>query len=245
MPGALLPRAPSATSGFASLRPVKRQLTAALVVAFVCAAAFAVPALGGPSVTALAKKVALALKIARTADKRSKDALALAKRGSGTNRAGTNGAPGSSGGSGSTGPAGPPGPSGATKIDFRAPAPTGATKIFDFGGLVLTASCDPGPNLNVKASSTVADSEFHLSGDTHTVNPGPPPTVTVVPVYSESDHLGPTSPGVALPGSNFQGTFTFSTPAGAVVTGTVAAEQTAFNGKTGCWFGGWALRDPA
>jgi hypothetical protein len=50
---------------------------------------------------------------------------------------------------------------------------------------------------------------------------------------------------VSIPGSNFQGTFTYSTPAGAVVTGTIGAEQGAFNGTTGCWFGGWTLHDPA
>jgi hypothetical protein len=225
---------------------VRRQLIAAIAVACVCAAAFAVPALGGgPSLPALAKKVALALKLARGADKRSKDALALAKRASGTSPGSANGAPGAAGnagGSGTTGSAGPPGPSGAKKIDFRAPAGTAATKILDFGGLVLTASCDAGPNLNVKASSTVADSEFHLSGTTHTVNPT---GTTVNPIYSESDHLGPTSAGVSIPGGNFQGTFTYSTPAGAVVTGTIGAEQGAFNGTTGCWFGGWALHDPA
>jgi hypothetical protein len=202
---------------------------------------------GGPSLPALAKKVALALKLARGADKRSKDALALAKRASGTSPGSANGAPGAAGnagGSGATGSAGPPGPSGAKKIDFRAPAGTAATKILDFGGLVLTASCDAGPNLNVKASSTVADSEFHLSGVTYTPASGPN-AATFTPDYMENDHFGPTSPGISLPSRNFQGTFTYSTPGGTVVTATVAAEQSAFNGQTGCWFGGWALHDPA
>jgi hypothetical protein len=253
------------------LPAVKRPLTAALAAACLCAVVFAVPALGGPTISTVAKKAARALKLARGADTRSKKALALSQRTAariapGTN--GTSGTPGSTGGSGATGPAGPagpagpngtsgspgsagstgpagpqgpPGPSGAQRIDFRAAAGTGATKIFDFGGLVLTASCDPGPNLSVSASSTVANSELHISGDR--ILPGGGTTVT--PVYLDNDHLGPASPPVSFPPGNFQGTFSYSTPAGVVVTGTVAAEQTAFNGQTDCWFGGWALHNPA
>ena len=214
------------------------RLTVAVAVAVLCAAALAVPALGGPSIPAIAKKAAQALKLARAADKRSKRALALARRTAGT-MPGTPGSPGTAGGSGPPGPAGPPGPSGAEKIDFRAPVGTADTKVLDFGGLVITARCDGGPNLSLKASSTVADSELHVAGATAT--PGQPPTA----VYADNDHLGPSSPTLSLPTSNFQGTFTYSTPAGAVVTGTVAAEQTAFNDTKGCWFGGWALHDPS
>jgi hypothetical protein len=226
---------------------VKGQLIAALAAAVFCAAAFAVPAMGGPSIATVAKKAALALKLASAADKRSKNALALAKRAGGTNPAGTNGTAGSPGGAGGSGPAGPAGPagsSGAQKIDFRAQAGTGDTKILDFGGLVLTARCDAGPNLSVAASSTVANSEFHVSGATG--KPNPPPTApTPSVVYNESDHLGPGSNPVSLPSGNFQGSFTYSTPAGVVVTGTVAGEQTAFSNATACWFGGWAQHDPA
>jgi hypothetical protein len=93
----------------------------------------------------------------------------------------------------------------------------------------------------VNASSTVANSELHISGDR--ILPGGGTTVT--PVYLDNDHLGPGSTPVSFPPGNFQGTFTYSTPAGAVVTGTVAAEQTAFGGATDCWFGGWALHNPA
>jgi hypothetical protein len=204
---------------------------------------FAVPALGGPTISTVAKKAAQALKLARGADTRSKKALALAQRAAGKSPAGTNGTSGSPGGGGTTGLAGPPGPAGASvaqRIDFRAPAGTGDTKILDFGGLVLTARCDAGPNMSVNASSTVANSEFHVSGATAS-QAKPTPAA----LYSDSDHLGPGGTPVALPTSNFQGTFTYSTPAGLVVTGTVAAEQTAFSGSTACWFGGWAVHDPA
>jgi hypothetical protein len=219
---------------------MRLRLAVTVVVALLTAAALAVPALGGPSLPKLAKQVATALKLAKTADKRSKQALATARRLSGnTGPGGANGAPGTPGANGTPGPAGPAGPSGAQKIDFRASAPTGDTKVLDFGGLVITARCDAGPNLSVKASSTVANSEFHLSGVTQ------PSGGTATPAYAESDHLGPTSPGVNFPTGNFEGTFTYSTPAGAVVTGTVGSEQTAFNGGVGCWFGGWALHDPA
>jgi hypothetical protein len=227
------------------LPAVKRALTAALAAACLCAVVFAVPALGGPTTLAsVAKKAAKAVKLARSADARSKKALTLAQRTGARIAPGTNPTSGTPGGNGTTGPAGPqgpPGPAGTQKIDFRAPIGTGDTKVFDFGGLVLTARCDPGPNLSVKASSTVAESEFHLAGVTGT--PAPNPTTTAV--YSDHDHLGPGSTPVDLPARNFQGTFTYSTPAGGVVTGTVASEQTAFNGKIACWFGGWTAHDPA
>jgi hypothetical protein len=222
------------------------RLTAALTAALIFAAALAVPALGGPSLAAIAAKAAKALKLAHTADKRSKQALVLARRATGTTGTGTTGATGTSGQTGGAGtggppgPQGPPGPPGAQKIDFRAAAGTPDTKVLDFGGLVITARCDSGPNLSVKASSTVADSELHVAGVTHDVASG-----STTPVYTENDHLGPSSTSLSFPTSNFQGTFTYSTPAGAVVTGTVAAEQTAFNGNRGCWFGGWALHDPS
>jgi hypothetical protein len=206
------------------------------------AAALAMPALGGPSLTAIATKAAKALKLARTADKRSKRALVLAQRATGTTRTGTPGTGGTPGQTGATGTGspGPPGPSGAQKIDFRAAAGTGDTKVFDFGGLVLTARCDSGPNLSVQASSTVADSELHVAGVSQDVA-----TASTTPVYKENDHFGPSSTSLSFPTSNFQGTFTYSTPTGAVVTGTFAAEQTAFNSSKGCWFGGWALHDPS
>jgi hypothetical protein len=199
---------------------------------------------GSPTLSKVAKKAAQALKLARGADTRSKKALALSQRTAGRIAPGTNGTSGTPGGNGTTGPAGPQGPAGpagARKIDFRAAAGTGNTKILDFGGLVLTARCDPSaPYLSVSASSTVANSEFHVSG---AVAKGQPPVVSAV--YSDSDHLGPGSTPVDLPTSNFQGSFTYSTPAGVVVTGTVAGEQTAFSGATACWFGGWAVHDPA
>ena len=215
------------------------RLGLALAVVVVAVAALAVPALGGPSLPAIAKQAARALKLAKGADRRSKRALALARKTAGRSQPGTPGTNGTVGSQGVTGPAGPPAPSGAQKIDFRADPGTGDTSVFNFGGLVITARCDAGPNLTVRATSTVADSELHISGATQAS--GSPAAV----VYAENDHLGPGSPGVAFPSGNFEGTFSYSTPAGTVVSGTVAAEQTAFNGTKGCWFGGWALHDPA
>ncbi len=218
---------------------MRLRLVVVLALAAVAAAALAVPALGGPSLPAIAKQAAQALKLAKTADKRSKRALALAQKRSSTSQPGTNGANGTNGSAGGQGPAGPAGPSGAQKIDFRADVGTPDTKVLDFGGLVIVARCDAGPNLVVKATSTVADSELHISGATQAS--GQPAAVT----YAEDDHLGPASPGVSFPTGNFEGTFTYSTPAGAIVSGTVASEQTAFNNTRACWFGGWALHDPA
>lgn len=222
---------------------MRSRLTLAAVVALVAAGAFAVPALGGPSLAKIAKQAAQALKLAKSANMRSKKALAAVNKLAVTNGSrgtnGTNGTNGTSGTNGTPGPPGPPGPSGAQKIDFRAPAGTGDTKVFDSGGLVITARCDSGPNLSVKASSTVANSELHIAGVTQ------PSGGVASATYAENDHLGPTSTSVGFPSGNFEGTFTYSTPTGALVTGTVASEQTAFNSATDCWFGGWALHDPA
>src|SRR5438067_1396805 len=141
-------------------------LALSITAALVFAAALAVPAFGGPSITQIAAKAAKALKLAKTADKRSKKALALAKRAIGrTGAPGSNGTSGSIGTTGSGGPPGPPGapgPSGATKVDFRAAAPAAAQQIYNQGGLVLTARCDAGPSLAVDASTTVDHAELHV-----------------------------------------------------------------------------------
>jgi hypothetical protein len=223
-------------------------LTSALFAALLFAAALAVPALGGPSLSQIAKKAAAALKLAKAADARSKRALAIAKRGGatggGTGQPGTGGAPGSGGSSGPAGPPGSPGPAGATVLDFRAPASAAApVQILSNSGLVLTASCDAGGALSVNASTTVDHSELHV-GETWR---GPGPT-TVTPIYSDVDDFHPgtvhTLTGGTANGNNLQGTFTYSTPAGSVVTGTFAAEKGAFGQAGNCWFGGWALHKP-
>ena len=43
----------------------------------------------------------------------------------------------------------------AAKIDFRAPGHTASTQVLNLGGLVLSAACGGGPDLDVRASSTV------------------------------------------------------------------------------------------
>jgi hypothetical protein len=50
--------------------------------------------------------------------------------------------------------------------------------------------------------------------------------------------------GNAANGNNLEGTLTYSTPAGSVVTVTFAAEEGAFGQTDNCWFAGWALHDP-
>ena len=55
-------------------------LVLSLIAALVFAAGLAVPAFGGPSLAQVARKAAKALKLAKTADTRSKKALKLAKR---------------------------------------------------------------------------------------------------------------------------------------------------------------------
>jgi hypothetical protein len=51
------------------------------------------------------------------------------------------------------------------KIDFRAVANTGATQIFNGGGLVLTASCDGAGKLVLNATTTVDHAELQSYGD--------------------------------------------------------------------------------
>ena len=92
-------------------------------------------------------------------------------------------------------------------IDFRATAGTPDRGVFNFGGLVIRARCDAGPNLVINAWSTVDNSEIHLAG-VKAVSGSP------TPVYSDNDHFGPASGPFSLPSSNFQGTLTYSTPGG-------------------------------
>jgi len=191
------------------------------------------PTVASPNLVLVARHATKALKLARAANTRSRRALVAAQQAGKT----VSGSAGGGGAAGPQGPAGPPGPAGpaaATQIDFRADAGRSAT-VFNRGGLAISASCAAGPNLNVTVTSSVADSEVHVAALQM-----PASATTPTPFYDDNDHFGPTSNPLSLPTSNAQGTLTYSTPAGAVITVTFAAEQGAFSNTRACWFGGWA-----
>lgn len=210
---------------------------ATALAALLLAASIVSPAFGGPSLGSLKRSVTRALKLAKAADKRSRQALAAA---------------GKPGPQGIQGPPGPPGNSGSggssssVPVDFRAdPGTTGAV-IYDRGGLVLTAACTAGPNLDVRATTTVDHSAMHVSVVRHTLAPN-----TATLYLQKNDFLVGGAPqsitnftdgSVSATGGHIEGDLTFSTPAGVITSLTFAAEQGAFGGTVakGCWFGGMA-----
>lgn len=124
----------------------------------------------------------------------------------------------------------------AAKVDFRAKVPTAATQILNLGGLVLSGSCADGPNLDMRASSSVADSMIHVSWNRDPGN---------VPFYRQDNDLDP--------GDSFSimdvnddasaGTLTYATPAGANVTVTFLSDQgVVLAGSAACVFSGTALQ---
>ena len=71
----------------------------------------------------------------------------------------------------------------AAKIDFRAPINTASTRLLDLGGLVLSATCAAGPDLDVRATTTVAHATLHVSWNKDPGN---------VPFYRQDNDLNPT-----------------------------------------------------
>jgi hypothetical protein len=122
----------------------------------------------------------------------------------------------------------------AARVDFRAATGTAPTEILNLGGLVLRASCNAGPDLDVRADTSVADSTLHVSWNRDPGN---------VPFYRQDNNLDPGA-SFSLLGTNddsAQGTLAFTTPAGANVTVTFQSEEGgAFAGATACLFGGTA-----
>ncbi len=123
----------------------------------------------------------------------------------------------------------------AGKIDFRAPINTAATRVLDLGGLVLSATCGAGPDLDVRAASTIAHATLHVSWNKDPGN---------VPFYRQDNDLNP--------GENFsllaqnddgsQGTIVYTTPAGVSVSATFLGEEAdAFGGTAACAFTGTAM----
>jgi hypothetical protein len=223
-----------------STTPLLRRPSTALAVvvaAVMLAGSLISPAFGGPSLLSIKRSATQALKVAKAADKRSRKALSEASK------------PGPRGPEGPQGPAGPGGggaggSAGSTAVDFRENAPVSGRVIYNRGGLVLTASCTAGPNLDVRATTSVDHSALHVAVVFHGAS-----TQTVY--LQKNDFLTTgvaqsitniTDGGASSTGGHLQGSLTFSTPTGTITTLTYAAEQGAFGGASakGCWFGGMA-----
>jgi hypothetical protein len=123
----------------------------------------------------------------------------------------------------------------AAKVDFRAATGTAPTEILRFGGLVLRASCNAGPDLDIRAESSVENASLHVGWNRDPAN---------TPFYRQDNDLDP--------GDNFsvlglnddaaQGTLAYSTAGGTQVTLTFLSEEgDAYAGTTPCLFGGTAL----
>jgi hypothetical protein len=122
------------------------------------------------------------------------------------------------------------------RVDFRAAAGTASTDVLNLGGLILRATCNSGPDLDVKADTTVLNSTIHVSW---VKDPGN------ASFYRDDNNFDP--------GDNFeimsqgndnraQGTLVYSSPGGSHVSVVFQSEEgDAFDGTVGCLFGGTAL----
>jgi hypothetical protein len=123
----------------------------------------------------------------------------------------------------------------AGKMDFRAPINTAPVRVLDLGGLVLSASCAAGPDMDVRAATTVAHATLHVSWNKDPGN---------VPFYRQDNDLNPGESFSLLAGNDdgSQGTLVYTTPAGVSVSATFMGEEAnAFGGTAACAFTGTAL----
>jgi hypothetical protein len=122
------------------------------------------------------------------------------------------------------------------KVDFRAKVPTASTEILNLGGLILSAACATGPNLDVRASSSVPDSMVHVGWNRDPGN---------VPFYRQDNDLDPGDAFSIMDVNDDQaaGTLTYVTPAGANVSVTFLSDEgTRLAGTAACVFTGTALQ---
>jgi hypothetical protein len=123
----------------------------------------------------------------------------------------------------------------AAKLDFRAPINTPSTKLLELGGLVLSAACGPGPDLDVRATTTVAHSALHVSWNKDPGN---------VPFYRQDNDLNPNESFSLLAQNDdgSQGTIVYTSPAGVSTSVTFLGEEAdAFGATAACTFTGTAL----
>jgi hypothetical protein len=123
----------------------------------------------------------------------------------------------------------------AAKVDYRAAAKTASTDILNIGGLILRATCNAGPDIDVRADTTVAHATLHV-GFTRDPNN--------TPVFRGANNLNPGASFDVLgpSGDAAQGTLTYSTPGGVHVALTFQSEEAdAFGATAACLFAGTVL----
>jgi hypothetical protein len=124
----------------------------------------------------------------------------------------------------------------AGRVDFRAAAGTAQTEILNLGGLILKASCSSGPDLDVRADTTVLNSTVHVSWNRDPANQ---------PFYRDDNDFDPGDNFSIMSAGNddrAQGTLVYSSPAGSHVTVTFQSEEAnAFANTVNCLFAGTAL----
>jgi hypothetical protein len=125
------------------------------------------------------------------------------------------------------------------RVDFRAAAGTASTEILNLGGLILKAACNSGPDLDVRADTTVLNSTIHVSWNRDSA------AQQNIPFYRNDNNFDP--------GDNFsimsqgnddqsQGSLVYSSPGGSHVSVTFQSEErNAFDGTVACLFAGTAL----
>jgi hypothetical protein len=124
----------------------------------------------------------------------------------------------------------------AAKIDFRAAAGTGSTEILNLGGLILRATCASGPDLDVRADTTVLNSTLHISWNRDPANQ---------PFYRDDNDFDPGDNFQIMSAGNddrAQGTLVYTSPDGSTTSVTFQSEEAdAFGGTTNCLFTGTAM----
>jgi hypothetical protein len=131
----------------------------------------------------------------------------------------------------------------AGRIDFRAAAGTGLTEVLNLGGLILKASCSAGPDLEVRADTSVLNSTIHVSWITDN------PTPANRPFYRDDNDFRPGDNFQIMSSGNddrAQGTLVYSSPAGSHVSVIFQSEEAnAFGNTVNCLFAGTALASGA
>ena len=124
----------------------------------------------------------------------------------------------------------------AGKIDFRAAAGTGSTEILNLGGLILRATCATGPDLDVRADTSVLNSTIHVSWNRDPANQ---------PFYRDDNDFDPGDNFQIMSAGNddrAQGTLVYTSPDGSTTSVTFQSEEAdAFGGTTNCLFTGTAM----
>jgi hypothetical protein len=124
----------------------------------------------------------------------------------------------------------------AAKIDFRAAAGTAPAEILNLGGLILRATCAAGPDLDVRADTSILNSTIHVSWNRDPAN---------TPFYRDDNDFDPGDNFAIMSGGNddrAQGTLVYTSPTGSTVSVTFQSEEDdAFAGATDCLFSGTAM----